>query len=141
MSDSPSRVLAELLHQHDQLRDNIYRCEKLADALDAGQVEPLVVLSEVARLRVLFDMHNKFEERLLRPILRDADAFGEVRIDRMVADHVDEHREMGEGLGSPITSELRHTLEQLKRHLATEERYFLSSRVLREDIVVVEGGG
>jgi hypothetical protein len=134
-------VLAELLHQHDQLRDIIYRCEKLADDLDAGTIEPAVVLSEVARLRLLFDVHNKFEERLLRPILHDADAFGQVRIDKMVEDHVGEHRAMRENLGNPIAAELRHTLDQLKQHLATEERYFLSSRILREDLVVVEGGG
>ena len=141
MTQNPKHALTELIHQHDQIRDVIYRCEALADDLDAGKGEPSVLLAEVARLRVLFDVHNKYEETLLRPILREADAFGEVRIERMVADHVNEHRTMRENLGSPLTAELRSTLEQLKMHLATEERYFLSSRVLRDDIVVVEGGG
>jgi hypothetical protein len=141
MSGSPSQVLTELLHQHDQIRDLIDRCEKLADELDSGKGEPATLLSEVARLRVVFELHNKFEERLLRPILRDADAFGEVRIDRMVQDHVGEHRSMHEGLGSPITIELRRTLDNLRHHLATEERFFLSARILREDLVVVESGG
>lgn len=141
MTHNPKHALTELIHQHDQLRDIIYRCEALADELDAGKAEPSTLLAEVARLRVLFDVHNKYEETLLRPILREADAFGEVRIERMVSDHVNEHRTMRENLGSPLTAELRATLEQLKFHLATEERYFLSSRVLREDVVVVEGGG
>lgn len=141
MTHDPKHALAELIHQHDQIRDLIYRCETMADDLDSNKIEPSVLLAEVARLRILFDVHNKYEETLLRPILRESDSFGEVRIERMVADHVDEHRTMRENLGSPITAELRATLEHLKWHLSTEERYFLSSRVLRDDIVVVEGGG
>ncbi|HSD90932.1 MAG TPA: hemerythrin domain-containing protein [Kofleriaceae bacterium] len=141
MSPSPKQVLTELLEQHEEIRGIIDHCEQMADQLDAGQLEPQVLLSEVARLRVVFDVHNRFEERLLRPILRDIDAFGSVRIDKMVEDHVGEHRAMREGLDNPITAELRSTLAKLRQHLATEERFFLSSKVLREDIVVVEGGG
>lgn len=135
MSNNPNTVLAELLQQHDQLRDIIYRCEKLADDLDAGKIEPVIVLAEVAHLRATFDVHNKFEEQLLRPILRDANAFAELRIDRMVEDHVGEHRAMSEGLGNPVTAELRHTLAQLQLHLATEERYFLSAHSLKKEAV------
>lgn len=140
MTQNPNQALTELIHQHDQIRDLIYRCETMADDLDAGKLEPQQLLAEVARLRVLFDVHNKYEETLLRPILRESDAFGEVRVERMVADHVEEHRTMRESLGSPLTAELRATLEHLKRHLATEERYFLTSRVLRDDVVVIESG-
>lgn len=140
MTTTPSRLLAELKHQHEMLRAMMDRCEQLADDLDRGRVQPLDLTREVAKLRVAFDAHNKFEEQLLRPILRDNDAFGAVRLEQMVADHIDEHRAMRRQLDGP-TGELRATLYELRAHLATEERYFLSSRVLRDDLVTVEGGG
>jgi hypothetical protein len=36
---------------------------------------------------------------------------------------------------------LRGALDQLRVHLQAEERYFLSSKVLRDDLVTVEGAG
>jgi len=48
---------------------------------------------------------------------------------------------MRERLATTITGELRATLESLRAHLTTEERYFLSSKVLRDDLIVVESGG
>jgi hypothetical protein len=48
---------------------------------------------------------------------------------------------MRERLNTSITGELRAVLASLRAHLETEERYFLSSRVLRDDLIVVESGG
>jgi hypothetical protein len=138
---SPKVLLAELLEQHGALREMMARCELLADDLDAGRIEPGVLVKEVARLRVAFDVHNKFEEHLLRPVLREADSFGDVRIERMVHDHISEHRTMHDGLATTVTGALRATVARLRDHLMIEERYFLSSRVLREDVISVEGGG
>jgi hypothetical protein len=141
MTEPAKRALHELLAQHDTLRDFIERCERLADEIDRGKGAPTELMREVSRLRIAFDAHNKFEEQLLRPILRDIDAFGQVRVEQMVEDHTNEHRLMRERLGSSITGELRATLESLRAHLATEERYFLSSKVLRDDLITVEGTG
>lgn len=138
---TPSRALAELAAQHEVLRGMMARCEELADELDAGRVDPMQLTREVAKLRLAFDSHNKFEEELLRPVLLAGDSFGEVRVDRMVEDHVGEHRAMRRQLGSPATADLRAVIESLREHLETEERYFLSARVLRDDIVTVEGSG
>ncbi len=137
---TPSGLLAELKHQHEALRGLMDRCEQLADDLDRGHAQAADLTREVAKLRVAFDAHNKFEEQLLRPVLREIDAFGEVRLEHMVSDHIDEHRAMRRQLEGP-TGELRATLYELRAHLAAEERYFLSSRVLRDDLVTVEGGG
>ncbi|MGE5186465.1 MAG: hemerythrin domain-containing protein [Acidobacteriota bacterium] len=137
---TPSRLLAELQHQHEKLRAMMDRCEQLADDLDRGGAQASELTREVAKLRLAFDAHNRFEEQLLRPVLRDLDAFGTVRLEQMVADHVEEHRAMRQQLDGP-TGELRATLYELRAHLAAEERYFLSSHVLRDDLVTVEGGG
>ena len=137
---TPSKLLAELVHQHQALRAMMDRCEQLADELDAGRAQASEVTREIAKLRVAFDAHNRFEEQLLRPVLRELDAFGDVRIDQMVDDHVQEHRTIRGGLDGP-TAELRASLYELRAHLAAEERYFLSSRILRDDLITLEGSG
>jgi hypothetical protein len=138
--ESPSKLLAELLHQHDGLRAIMDRCEELADQLDLGQGDPGALAREVAKLRIAFDTHNKFEEQLLRPVLREIDAFGDVRVERMFSDHVAEHRTMRLSLGDGTTNALRGAIDSLRVHLQAEERYFLSSKVLRDDLVTLESG-
>lgn len=136
----PSKLLTELMKQHDALRAIIDRCEAMADELDEGRGDPSQLTREVAKLRLAFDAHNKFEEQLLRPVLREMDAFGDVRIDRMIADHIGEHHAVREQLGDGPTAILRSAIDTLRVHLQAEERYFLSSKVLRDDLVSVEGG-
>ncbi|MEO8840979.1 MAG: hemerythrin domain-containing protein [Kofleriaceae bacterium] len=138
---TPKHALTELLAQHAELREIMRRCEHLAGELDDQRAAPDELTREVSRLRVAFDAHNQFEEQFLRPILLETDAFGEIRIEAMVADHIGEHRALDNYFVIAFTSELRFALEELRHHLETEERYFLSSRVLRDDLVVVEGGG
>jgi iron-sulfur cluster repair protein YtfE (RIC family) len=132
---TPSQALATLSTQHAELREMIARCEDLADGLDAGHVEPSQLLREVATLRSAFDTHNRFEERVLHPVLLDADWSGAVRIARMVEDHVEEHRSMRRDLDATASSELRAVLANLRVHLDSEERYFLNKKVLRDDLV------
>ena len=130
MKTTPSKLLAELLAQHDELRNIMDGCEELADQFDAGQDAALALTREIARLRVAFDAHNQFEEQLLRPVLRELDAFGDVRIERMFTDHVGEHRAMRLQLGDATTNALRGAIDSLRVHLEAEERYFRSSKVL-----------
>jgi len=136
----PSKLLTELTKQHDAIRAIMDHCEQLADELDDGRGDPSQLTREVAKLRLAFDAHNKFEEQLLRPVLREIDAFGDVRIDRMIADHIGEHHAVREQLGEGPTAMLRSAIDTLRVHLQAEERYFLSSKVLRDDLVSVEGG-
>ena len=135
---TPSRALAELSRQHDALRVQMDHCEELADELDAGGgTDPTQLLREVVRLRETFDAHNQFEEQLLRPLLLDKEWLGAVRVARMVEDHVAEHRAMGARLAAvpTPTGELRAVVANLRAHLEAEEQYFLSKKVLRDDLV------
>jgi hemerythrin-like domain-containing protein len=141
VKNTPSKLLAELIEQHDQLRKIMDRCEELADQVDLGKGDVAALTREIAKLRIAFDAHNKFEEQLLRPVLREIDAFGEVRIERMFSEHVSEHRSMRLQLGDATTNALRSAIDSLRVHLQTEERYFLSSKVLRDDLVTLESGG
>jgi hypothetical protein len=120
----PSQALAELFAQHEALRSIMDRCEELADELDAGRGDVGTLTREIVHLRVAFEAHNKFEERLLKPV----DSAGNVRIDRMYIDHVGEHRAVHMQLGDGTTDALRSAIDNLRTHLETEERY-LSARV------------
>ena len=131
---TPSKLLAELMQQHDGLRAIMDRCDELADQLDIGKGDPGALAREVAQLRIAFDAHNKFEEQLLRPVLREIDAFGDVRVERMFIDHVTEHRTMRLSLGDGTTNALRGAIDNLRVHLQAEERYFMASKVLRDGI-------
>lgn len=133
MSLTRSGALAELVSQHDALRDIMSHCEQLADELDVGRGDPATLLHEIGRLREAFATHNTYEERILRPVLLAEDRYGAVRVDRMIEDHVNEHAEMRSRLSSPVTSELRDVIETLRAHLEAEERYLLSSQVLRDN--------
>jgi hypothetical protein len=142
MKLTPSHALAELISQHDSLRGFMDRCEDLADKLDADPSgDPTTLTKELARLRLAFDAHNKYEEQLLRPVLLAHDSFGAVRVDRMIDDHVHEHQAIRERLSTPATAALRDVIETLRAHLAAEERYLLSSKVLRDDLVTIESAG
>ena len=138
---TPSRVLAELEAQHDAIRKLIERCEALADAMDEGSLDVGQLTREVVRLRVALDSHNTFEEQLLGPVLREEDAFAEVRIGRMMDDHVGEHRAMRARLSSTETRVLRETLQMLRGHLDNEEQYLLNAKVLHDDLISLDGGG
>lgn len=133
-----SQALRELRAQHDALRGLLDTCERVADALDIGEATPPQLQQEVVLLRIAFDAHNDFEEQLLRPLLRQADAFAEARITRLVDDHVAEHRAMRAHLVANETTELREVIDTLRAHLEAEERYLLVDRVLRDDVVTVE---
>lgn len=137
---TPTDALTELLAQHGALREMIEQCLTLLTDLDHGRIEAHAVMREVTRLRSALTLHNEYEEQFLRPVLAEGDAFSEVRVERMVEEHKAEHAALGANLsGTP--QELRSVLDHLRSHLEAEERYFLSSNVLRNDIVVVEDGG
>jgi ABC-type transporter Mla subunit MlaD len=136
----PSRAMRQLFDQHESLRAIMDDCEQLADEVDAGRGDLVQLVREVAKLRVAFEAHNRTEEQLLPSILRELDAFGDVRVDYMLTDHIHEHRALHQRLDVP-TAELRATLYDLRAHLAAEERTFLSARVLRDDLVTIESTG
>lgn len=120
-------ALAVLRQQHDELRRAIDRCEQLADDVQRGG-NPELLAEEVARLRLTLAAHNQFEEQQLRPLLRARNAFAAARIERMIDDHIEEHRAMRGHLHSDETAGLRETVDTLRAHLDAEERYLLSGR-------------
>lgn len=140
VTQTPTNALTELLSQHAALREMIGQCFTLLTELDSGRIEAHALMREVTRLGAALTLHNQYEERFLRPVLAETDAFSAARVDRMVEEHTAEHAALGANLNA-TPQELRGTLERLLAHLEAEERFFLSSNVLRNDIVVVEDAG
>lgn len=120
MSDLTA-ILAQIHDQHQELRDRMDRCERLADELDAGHGATPVLLREVGELRAAFSEHARFEERHLRPIFNT---------DYQVAEHAVEHQTMHAQL--TVTSALRSTLADMRAHLDAEDLYFDSARADRK---------
>jgi hypothetical protein len=129
----PGRILVELEAQHAELRKMMDRCEQSIDDLERGRIDVADIAHETARLRLAFTAHNTFEEQSLRPLLLANDAFGVVRCDRMIEDHIAEHRELRERMqaATESTSHFRDVIETLRAHLDAEERYLLTAKVLR----------
>jgi hypothetical protein len=124
---TPDQARATLSRQHDELRERIARCEQLVEDFDAGLLPPSQLLAEVTALRLAFDDHNQFEERVLRPMLLPPDRHGGVRDSRIVDDHIAEHRAIRRELSTGTASELRAVLASLREHLDSEERGLLSA--------------
>jgi hypothetical protein len=121
---TPARALSELKAQHDLLRGMMDRCEELADELDAGRSGPTQLTREIARLRLAFEAHNRFEEQLLRPVLiRSLDP---ATVERAIEQHVRDHRAMRRGLAATETAPLREVITSMRDHLDAEERYLFS---------------
>lgn len=138
---TPGSALEELLRQHNVIRELSALCEELIQAVekDPSRVPELIIA--VSRLRWAVNSHNRVEEQMLPPVLREADSFGPERIKRMEESHRAEHAAIGDRLEHPALDSLRQTLEILRTHLEEEERVFLSSRVLRDDLVTLESAG
>jgi len=127
---TPRRALDEIETQHQQLRDLMARCDELADAVGAGRLGILALGRPVAHLREAFEAHNRYEEQLLRPALLRGHALDHTRIQRMVDEHVGEHRAMGAALETTQTSALRDVIHIMRTHITAEERFFATAVAL-----------
>lgn len=133
MTPSPSGMLAALQEQHATIRSLMDWCDQAKPGPEMWEA--------VDDLRVALDAHNRYEERLLLPVLKELDAFGEVRIEQMVHDHLNEHMALNEQLKTDAPSAVQAAIALLRAHLTSEERYFVTSRVLRDDVVTLESAG
>jgi iron-sulfur cluster repair protein YtfE (RIC family) len=142
----PSDVRRRVLSDHEELRGRLDLLERLAEAVRQG--------GETARLRAeaesLLDrlaIHMSWEDLYLVPVLREADAWGEVRTARFA----DEHREQRELLeyvlrslhdqsrpGPVVASNVLDFVALLRADMVDEESAFLDEHVLRDDPIAID---
>lgn len=132
---TPAEARSLILTQHAGLRALLETAVRLARLHVAGAVIEDELEAVVAAIRVAFAEHNLFETRLLVPMLGGVDAWGPKRIERMLTEHLEEHRVIEAFLARPardVVPDLADFVEEIDAHMLAEERTFLSPHALPE---------
>jgi hypothetical protein len=143
----PSEVRARILNDHERLRGDLDRLEACASELGAGQAAIEELRHDAAALITHLDVHMRWEEWYLLPALRDADAWGAERAERLESDHR-EQRALLDFLNVRLHDETRpaalhvrdvaHLVALLRADMREEEGEMLDERVLRDDVVAID---
>ncbi len=97
----------------------------------------------LGRLSTAIAAHNAHEEELLREIVPKLDAWGAVRTEVMLEEHLQEHEELSAAVhaagttadvGTAVLAVERLTM-QMREHMANEELTFLGEELLNDDAV------
>jgi len=143
----PSEVRARVLEDHDGLRGQLERLEALAEGTGRGEREGEGMRRDARALLERLLIHMQWEERFLLPALREADAWGEERAERLLSDHR-EQRQLLDFILSRLRDAARpeplvvtdvvHLIAFLREDMVEEERDLLDERVLRDDVVAID---
>lgn len=146
----PSQVRARILREHATLRSRLDQLTRETAALQAGDeraVERALALS--GELLELLGDHLDLEDRVLAPVLKDADSWGDIRAARLLQHHA-EQREQLHGIArssrtqqSPmaLAALLDALIDDLRIDMDHEERSVLSTELLHDDLVTSGEGG
>ncbi len=142
----PSEIRDRILDDHRALRGELEGLQRLAGDVDGGAPSEALraeAQAFLARLRT----HMSWEEAYLLPALRSADAWGEVRAERLTSDHR-EQRELLDFIlvrlcdatrpARIVAADVLHLIDLLRQDMREEEEELLDERVLRDDVVAIE---
>jgi hypothetical protein len=144
----PSEIRRRILDDHETLRAMLASVERIAGEVlggDAEQKGPLRFEGETLLGRLA--EHMAWEDRYLRPALLETAGFGEVRAERLDRDHREQRELLSYALASladasrPARLVARNLLDLvalLRDDMADEERFLVSEKVLRDDVVNVD---
>lgn len=120
-----------------------------ADAAVRDARQRPIVRDLLVQLCAEIELHLQYEEAVLVPLLRRADAWGPVRVEELAREHADqrfviaalleqamESRDMGE-----LVEEIARFTERLERDIDEEERDLLTAEALGDRIIVVDQTG
>ena len=144
----PSEVRERTLRDHEGLRTALDRLERRCRAAAGGGSLPAGQLREAAHaLLVDIERHMRWEERHLEPALREADAWGNERAERLRSDHREQREAFGQVLANLrdpsrppalVARMLLDLIALLRDDMAEEEDLLLDPRVLRDDVVGID---
>lgn len=149
MELSASQVRSLILDEHTVLRNVL---EEIEESLgEMTRRAPGAVRRLRASLRTFQDAfvrHLSHEETVLRPLLKDVDAWGPARVEAMDEEHRGQRAALVElsrlALDQDIDETVQHVEEFVRRLRADmdgEEQHALSEEVLRDDIIVIDTFG
>jgi hypothetical protein len=138
MTKSRSEARSRALRLHEDVRDALR--ELVRDARDGGRSMKRVEVA-LRRLGRALDRHATEERRWLVPVLRDLDAWGDVRVSHLQDAH---ERELAilEAARADSVARVVHRAPSIARSLHAalleEEERCLSPELLRDDIVCTD---
>jgi hypothetical protein len=142
----PSEIRSHILSDHERLRDDLDRLEALVRELRGGRAALETVRLDAGGLLARLRAHMRWEESYLLPALREADAWGKERAERLTRDHCEQH-ELLDFLNARlwdeaqhaalVASDVDHLVALLRDDMREEEAELLDERVLRDDIVAI----
>jgi len=136
-----------ILWQHERIRALLEKARSLADARLDGQLSaPDAVASAIGDIRSAMEVHLKFEEAVLLPLLRDDLPIGPERADRLLEEHLQQrvtlaalHREAAAHPDLPLlASKLAALTCWLLADMVEEEYSLLNPDSIRDDVVVID---
>lgn len=143
----PSNVRSRILEQHCVLGQTLDRVQQSAAALltaGSSSVERVIALGRelYAELQEKIDL----EDQLLRPALRDTDAWGEIRAQELGRLLMEQRHDL-EAMALPVDPEaetavlaarLLAIIDCFRAHILREEAYALGPDVLRDDVYGID---
>ncbi len=136
-----------ILHQHERIRVLLAQASELAErALDQDVSPPDAVATMIGEIHTTFEIHLRFEEKVLLDILADDLPLGPPRATRLRDEHERQRATLKslhvEAKAFPKLPTLAAKLAFLARWLLDdmeeEERTFLTEDVVRDDIVTID---
>ena len=136
----PSEIRRELLDQHAEIHRRLET---------ARFAEPKDLHGALVRLADYLRVHNLREEELMTEIFPQLDAWGMIRAEVMVGEHLEEHRELWEAVldtsettdEAVAASKTRELCERIHEHMLREEKVFLNEEVLSDEAGIDYFGG
>ncbi|MGK5082034.1 hemerythrin domain-containing protein [Bdellovibrionota bacterium FG-1] len=139
MELAPSVVRKIILEEHEQLRTKLKAIENLIERKDFGSLQ-----NQLRELQFFFLKHIAQEESILRPVLKDLDAWGDVRVERMNAEHAAQRKEIQAldqliltGKPDKYLEPVKKFIEELYCDMASEEKECLHPDVLKDDPISI----
>jgi hypothetical protein len=136
-----------ILTQHQRIRELLERARGVADrALDEAPLPPDAVASAIGDIRATFDVHLRFEEKVLCEIFEDDLPLGPQRAAHLRADHAKQRATLAtlhdEARAAPqrplLAAKLAFLASWLLDDMEEEERTLLTPEVVRDDLVAVD---
>ncbi|NNL67957.1 MAG: hypothetical protein HKP30_17040 [Myxococcales bacterium] len=144
----PSEVRRHVLSDHAHLRERLTRIVRYAGAVVRGGSAPAGVLRmEGEALLEFMEQHMSYEDQHLVPILREADAWGDVREERFAAEHREQRELLAYALAQlvepsrperVVAQMLLDLAELLEKDMHEEEAAFLDPRIVRDDPITID---
>lgn len=141
----PTDVRANILAEHNGIRGDL---EQLTQMAASAPLQRDAVLRRFDELAERIERHREYEEKHLEPILRDQDAWSDVRVSSMHVQHryqanlIARAREEIQ-VGSPraLSRAVRVFRERIQVEMAQEEEFLIPASRMRDDLVVADAFG